>query len=139
MVLGTKTGYGADMDFSRNEGPAHLLVQRIEAGAITIGGLTYRQSVLLTPDGVVEWAAASIDDVAAGGLDALLEYLPEIVLLGTGERLRFPDPVVQRPLLEQGIGLEVMDTAAACRTFNLLLSERRRVLAALLIEDQHNV
>ncbi len=56
----------------------------------------------------------------------------EIVLLGTGPRLRFPHPSLTRPLIEAGIGLEVMDTGAACRTYNLLASEGRRVLIAIL-------
>ena len=56
----------------------------------------------------------------------------EIVLLGTGERLRFPHPSLTRPLIESGIGLEVMDTGAACRTYNLLASEGRKVLAVIL-------
>lgn len=56
----------------------------------------------------------------------------EIVLLGTGARLRFPHPSLTRPLMEAGIGLEVMDTGAACRTYNLLASEGRKVLAAIL-------
>jgi uncharacterized protein len=56
----------------------------------------------------------------------------EIVLLGTGPRLRFPHPSLTRPLLEAGIGLEVMDTGAACRTYNLLASEGRKVLAVIL-------
>lgn len=56
----------------------------------------------------------------------------EIVLLGTGERLRFPHPSLTRPLIEAGIGLEVMDTGAVCRTYNLLASEGRKVLAVIL-------
>lgn len=56
----------------------------------------------------------------------------EIVLLGTGSRLRFPHPSLTRPLIEAGIGLEVMDTGAACRTYNLLASEGRKVLALIL-------
>ncbi len=123
------------MDFARTEGPSQLVIQRFEAGAVTIGGRTYQRSVLVTPAGVLEWAPAAIDDLSADELAALAEYTPEIVLLGTGRRLRFPDPAAQIPLIARGIGVEVMDTAAACRTFNLLLSENRRVVAALLIGE----
>lgn len=122
------------MDFSRNEGPTQLVIQRMEPGAITIGGRAYTRSVLVTPSGVVDWSPADLDAVAAEGMAGLADYDPEIVLLGTGLRLRFPDPAVSLPLLRRGIGVEVMNTAAACRTFNLLLSENRRVVAALLIE-----
>jgi len=58
---------------------------------------------------------------------------PDIVVLGTGASLRFPHPRLTRALLEQRIGLEVMDTAAACRTFNILAAEGRRVAAALML------
>jgi uncharacterized protein len=122
------------MDFSRNEGPAQLIIQRIEAGSITVGGRDYSHSILVTPSGVVAWPPRCLADIQAEQIAALADYTPEIVLLGTGQRLRFPHPGAQTPLIERGIGVEVMDTAAACRTFNLLLSEDRRVVAALLIE-----
>lgn len=122
------------MEFARTEGPSHLVIQRIEAGAVTIGGHTYTESLLVTPTGVVEWTPADIEELAAEHVAALAEHTPEIVLLGTGPRLRFPAPALQLPLIQRGIGVEIMDNAAACRTYNLLLSENRRVLAALLID-----
>ena len=66
-------------------------------------------------------------------IDALAEYDPEIVLLGSGERLQWPDPSLTGQLLEKGIGVEVMDTGAACRTFNILIAERRNVVAGLFL------
>ena len=64
----------------------------------------------------------------------LLTHAPEIVLLGTGAVLHFPGPALTHPLTAAGVGLEVMDTPAACRTFNILTSEGRRVLAAVFVE-----
>jgi len=64
---------------------------------------------------------------------ALLAQRPEIVLLGTGEQQRFPRPEILRPLTEAGIGVEVMTVQAACRTYNILVAEERRVAAALLL------
>jgi uncharacterized protein len=66
---------------------------------------------------------------------ALADLAPELVIFGTGARLRFPAPALLRPLIERGIGVETMDTAAACRTYNVLLGEGRAVVAALLFES----
>ncbi len=64
----------------------------------------------------------------------LAELKPEVVLLGTGTRLRFPHPRLTRALTDAGIGVEVMDTPAACRTFNILAAEGRKVLAAVILD-----
>ena len=63
----------------------------------------------------------------------MVELAPEIVLLGTGAQFRFPEPALLAPLYKAGIGVEVMDTPAACRTYNILLGEGRNVVAALLV------
>ena len=90
-------------------------------------------SVLLTRDRVVnDWAPEALHDLKAEYLEGILELQPEVVLLGTGKCQRFPPAAVTAPLVEAGIGFEIMDTAAACRTYNVLLSEGRRVAAALL-------
>lgn len=78
------------------------------------------------------WPPASFDALAAEHFTALAELGVEIVLLGTGLRQRFPHPRLTRALIDQRIGLEVMDTRAACRTYNILVSEGRSVAAALL-------
>ena len=86
------------------------------------------------PDRIItDWAATSFEALAAAHLEALVGLGQEIILLGTGNILRFPRPEILRPLIEAGIGLEVMDVQAACRTFNILVAEERRVGAALLL------
>ena len=65
----------------------------------------------------------------------VLPFYSEVVLFGSGSRLRFAKPEALRPLIERGIGVETMDTAAACRTYNILVSEGRSVVAALVIES----
>ena len=90
-------------------------------------------SVLLTRDRLVnDWAPEGVHDLKAEHLEGILELQPEVVLLGTGKRQQFPPTAVIAPLVKAGIGFEIMDTAAACRTYNVLLSEGRRVAAALL-------
>ena len=91
-----------------------------------------RNLVVLRDRLVTDWQPAGFDDLAAGDFALLADLKPEIVLLGTGERLRFPRPELTRALIEARIGLEVMDIQAACRTYNFLAAEERRVAAALL-------
>lgn len=101
---------------------------------INVNGEAYRSSLIIPWTGpLLPWDCRSIDDFAPEHFEAIAGLRPEVVLLGTGPRLRFPRPAVLRPLIEQRIGYETMDTAAACRTYNILVSEGRSVIAALLV------
>jgi uncharacterized protein len=82
---------------------------------------------------VEHWNVTSFETLTAIDFDVLLAMKPEIIVFGSGATLRFPRPEIIRPLAEAGVGLEVMDTRAACRTYNILLSEDRKVLAAILM------
>jgi uncharacterized protein len=84
---------------------------------------------------VRDWNVENFAALSAAHFEALAAEAPEIVLLGTGSKQRFPHPRITGALMHARIGLEVMDTLAACRTYNILMSEGRRVLAALLQED----
>ena len=104
------------------------------AGYVMVNGQRFDRSVVVTPERVIEeWRAASFDQLDASHFEFLLQLNPEIVLLGTGATLRFPSPVLSRCLTAARIGLEVMDTSAACRTYNILMAEGRKVVAAVLI------
>ena len=103
-------------------------------GFVTVNDVRYDSSLIVTSDRVVpDWPVASFAALAPDHLAALLDANPEVVLLGTGQRLRFPPAAVLRPLVESGIGYEVMDTGAACRTYGILVAEGRRVVAALIV------
>ncbi len=103
-------------------------------GWVRIGATEYRENVVLTPDAVATgWGAGGFDALAPDDFTRLLEHHPEIVLFGTGATQRFPHPRLTAALAQAQIGIEVMDTRAACRTFNILTAEGRRVVAALLI------
>ncbi|MBE0624342.1 MAG: Mth938-like domain-containing protein [Burkholderiales bacterium] len=91
-----------------------------------------RNLVVLRERLVTDWQPAGFDQLGSADFSQLAELKPEIVLLGTGARLRFPRPELTRALLEARIGLEVMDIQAACRTYNILAAEERKVAAALL-------
>lgn len=105
-------------------------------GFIEINKVRHTKSLIVSAEEVVQpWPVEDFQALTAQHFEALAERGPEIVLLGTGRRQRFPHPRLTQPLAQARIGLEVMDTAAACRTYNILLSEGRRVLAAMLLED----
>ncbi|TAK87820.1 MAG: hypothetical protein EPO12_00580 [Aquabacterium sp.] len=103
---------------------------------VTINGQPWTTSVLLPASGEVQaWHAAAFEDLTAAHFEALAVLQPELVIFGSGGRLRFPRPAFLRPLIERRIGIETMDTGAACRTYNILVSEGRKVAAALLFEQ----
>jgi uncharacterized protein len=103
-------------------------------GYVLINGRRHERNLVVAPDRLIEWDAASFEALREEHFAALAALAPEILLLGTGPRLRFPHPRLTRALAGGRIGLEVMDLNAACRTYNILVSEDRRVAAALLFE-----
>jgi uncharacterized protein len=104
-------------------------------GYVAVDGHRHSRSLLLLPGSIdPDWGPDRFEDLAAHHLAALADLGDTVVLLGTGSRQRFPAPPLLRPLLEAGISLEVMDTAAACRTYSILMAEGRKVAAALIIE-----
>ncbi len=105
-------------------------------GYVTINNIRYERSLIVLPDRILDWEVADFDDLTEAAFTALAGLTLEILILGTGARLRFPHPSTTRALQSAGIALEVMDTHAACRTYNILLSEDRRVGAALLVASE---
>lgn len=103
-------------------------------GWIEINGRRFDENVAVLPTRIVPgWTAGDFDSLVADDFASLAGLPVEILLLGTGPRIRFPRPELIRALIEARIGVEVMDTPAACRTYNLLAAEGRKVGAALLI------
>jgi uncharacterized protein len=116
------------------QAPAGNVVTGVGPGWIRVGITEHRANLVLLPDSVVEgWAAAGFDQLVAEDFGRLLAYEPEVVLVGTGATQRFPHPRLIAALTDRRIGVEVMDTRAACRTFNILVAEGRRVAAALIV------
>jgi uncharacterized protein len=124
------------MHFAQEDMTSALKIQAYDDGVVTVGETRYRESLILTRERLIpDWRPQRHDELCAADLDLVREVEPEILVLGTGSRLRFPPPSVTAGLLEAGIGVEVMDTPAACRTYNILLAEERSVVAALLLGD----
>lgn len=104
------------------------------AGYVQINAQRYERSLIVLPDRLIsDWAPRSVAELTEQDFLSLASLGADIVLLGTGPRLCFPSPRLVQTLPRQGIGLEVMDSFAAARTYNILLSEGRRVAAALLL------
>ena len=108
-------------------------ISRHDAGAVWVNGQRFEGSLIVPWKGPVQaWPPADADTLAVEHFEALLELEPELVIFGSGARLRFVMPGLYRSLIAARIGLETMDTAAACRTYNVLAAEGRSVVAALL-------
>ncbi|MEI6000609.1 Mth938-like domain-containing protein [Paraburkholderia bengalensis] len=114
-ALNTVTGYGADY--------------------VEINLERHTDSIIVLPDSpVIEWPVSSFEALSPEHFALLIEPAPEVVIFGSGERLRFPHPRLTVALSARRIGVETMDFKAACRTYNILMAEGRKVAAALLIE-----
>jgi uncharacterized protein len=122
------------MKFILDDAGDGLSIQHYDQGKVTVNGIVYTDNCVVLPDRVIaKWRPSSFTDLKPKDLSFLAELTPEIVILGTGETQHFPHPSLIEPLIQSRIGLEAMNTAAACRTFNILMSERRRVAAALFM------
>ena len=122
------------MKIHLESGIGQNLIRAYAPSRITINEEVYTTSLIVTPRQVVTaWPPVSFADLLSGHFEMIVPLGPEVVILGTGARLQFPAPSLTRSLVEAGIGIEVMDTGAACRTYNFLMSDGRRVAAALLM------
>ena len=122
------------MDLSLERPEGYLYVRHVGARGVTLIDRELTSSFLLAPDRAIEnWPVTAADTLDAGHVEALLALQPELVLLGTGERQVFPAAAFMAGFLRKGIGIEVMDNAAAARTYNLLAGEGRRVIAGFIL------
>lgn len=118
------------------ESAAGNIIRSYAFGRITVNQDIYSTSLIITPERIVaDWRPQRFTDLIVSDFDTIRNLQPEVVLLGTGVRLLFPAPELIRPLVSAQIGFEVMDTGAACRTYNVLMGEGRRVAAALLMDQ----
>ena len=118
-----------------HERPDYAFTLRAADGrSAKVNELTLTRSFILAPDNLVEdWDAGNTLEITPGALAPLLAMNPELILLGTGDRQRFPSAATMAECLTRGIGIEVMNNASAARTFNVLAGEGRRVVAGFLL------
>jgi len=122
------------MQLSLNRPEEYLFIRNCRADAITVVDRELRASFILGAERAIEnWPVRTVGELDETNIAAILELKPEVVLLGTGARIVFPAQAILAQFLQRGIGIEVMDNAAASRTFNVLVSEGRRAVAAFLL------
>ena len=122
------------MPLTLDENNANYQIRAYQPGRIQINEKFYQQSIIVTPRTLIEhWPPHCIEELRPDHFNEILFLKPTILLIGTGEKLIFPPLEIYGDLINHGIGVEIMDTRAACRTYNALTAEDRNVIAALLI------
>jgi uncharacterized protein len=129
---GDRRRHDLSVKFHLSRGEGHI-VTGVGPGWVRVGADEYRASLILTPDAIVTPWAGAFEALAVEDFERVRALEPAIVLLGTGARQRFPHPRVYQVLIAAGIGVEVMDSSAAARTYNIIAAEGRRVAAALIL------
>ena len=122
------------MHFAPEHIGGELIIRAYGDGVVTVGEKHYRRSIIVTRERLIpDWRPQRLEQLSAADLEVVRAQDPDIVLLGTGSGIHFPPPALTATLLQAGIGVEIMDTAAACRTYNILRAEERKVAAAMLL------
>lgn len=115
---------------------ANYVIDAHGPGWVSINHVTYTQSLIVMPNQLHDpWRPSSFEELVLDDLNPVLSLKPEVLIVGTGRRQRFPETTIIKHLVENQIGYEFMDNAAACRTYTVLMSEKRQVAAALLMTD----
>lgn len=110
------------------------IINSCDPGVVVVNGVPHRNSLIVLPNRIIQdWPPRTFADLCAQDFETLAQLEADIILLGTGPNQQFPSPALYAAVIRQGAGMEAMNTASACRTFNLLMSEGRRVVAALLL------
>ncbi len=121
------------MEITTDRGAGHY-IDSYAAGCIIIDGHEYNGSLIISPRKIINnWPALSSKDLTLKNFQALLNLQPQLIIIGTGEQQVFPNPQVLAALTKDKVGVEIMTTAAACRTYNILMAEQRNVVAGLLV------
>ena len=122
------------MQLTLNRPGEYLFVRAVGAQAITVVDRALDHSFVLAPERAIEnWPVTDVAALDAAAIATILDLQPAVVILGSGPRIVFPTQAVLAEFLKRGIGIEVMDNAAAARTYNVLVSEGRRVVAAFIL------
>lgn len=120
------------MQFNLDNGDAAFQIKSYTKGLITVNKQTYNYPILVMPKHLIApWGPRSFEELKETDFELVLSYKPKIFILGTGEQHRFPPAQLYAALINSHIGVEVMDTRAACRTYTVLMAEGREVVAAL--------
>lgn len=123
------------MKIDRETAEGRNVFTAYDEGWVEVSGQRHRANIVVSGDRIVTgWTAGGFEALQPADVAALAALRPEVLLLGSGRAFRFPAPALLAPLHAARIGVEVMDTRAACRTYNILLAEGRGVVAALIVD-----
>jgi uncharacterized protein len=124
------------MDITQDFADAKFIITGYKPGCVLINDKPYQQSFLLSPNSLTcPWQVTHITDLAQSTLGEIFETRPEIVIIGTGDTLIFPEPEIIALFAQHQIGLETMNTAAACRTYGILIAEGRKATAGIIFPN----
>lgn len=122
------------MPLTLDENKANFQIRAYKPGFIQVNDITLSQSIIISPTQLItDWPPQTLVELTATHLDQIIALDPAILLLGVGAHLSFPSLDIYGHLINKGIGIEIMDTSAACRTYTVLTAEERNVVAALII------
>ena len=124
------------MKFAEDDASQGYFISSYDDTSVHINGKAFHSSLIIAPDAVVEsWPPETIEALCIDHCQAIIELQPELVIIGSGNKLTFPHVETYASLIQQNIGVEIMDSGAACRTYNILMGEGRRVVAAIIIAE----
>ena len=133
---GSDLRYGIAMKLTDEKIGGINLIRSYAPGEIRVGETVVRGSCLVTAVQIIgDWRPRTVADLTLEDLQQAIALKPEVIVIGSGPRQQFPAPEIMGAMLSRGVGCEVMDTGAACRTYNVLASEGRTVVAALLLRN----
>ncbi len=122
------------MKFSEDYTSGSYIIRAFSDNRIEINNTVYENSLVISKHQLNDnWGISHVDQISHKTWQGLIKDRPEVIIIGTGTRLIFPHPSSYAPAIEQGIGVEFMDSGAACRTYNVLLSEDRHVIAGIIL------
>jgi uncharacterized protein len=109
-------------------------------GYIEVNSKVYPHALIVQPEGEISpWPVSAFADLSSDNLASLCVFKPELIIIGTGKKQQFMKPELIKPLIQAKIGFEMMDSQAACRTYNILMNEGRQVLAAIILDTSNLV
>ena len=123
------------MKFAEDHNDSNYQITGYDSDGVEINGLMHKQSFILSPMQLInDWQPQSLSALTVEHLEAFYEMKPEVIILGTGAKQIFPGREILKYLVQKRIGYEIMDTQAACRTFNVIMGEGRTVVAGMFIK-----
>jgi len=122
------------MKFAQDSQDEGYVITAYDEDNITINGKAFANSLIITRTKLDEnWNLNNIDSLQSEHIEQILILNPELIIIGTGKKLTFPNVAIYSEVIKKGIGVDFMDTQAACRTYNILMSEGRDVVAGLIL------